>query len=86
MPVREPQEAAELMVAQGDAARYEMAASAGRSALQGAMKDGAAPLPGHLLQERIVQPLGGYTQPPAPKIWRHTAAELVLTCRIARSD
>lgn len=46
------------MVAQGDAARYEMAASAGRSALKAAIDDGAAPLPHRWLQDRIAQPLG----------------------------
>ena len=46
------------MVAQGDAARYEMAAPAGRAALRAAVADGAAPLPAHLLQERIARPLG----------------------------
>ena len=53
-----PQEAAGLMVVQGDAARYEMAAPAGRAALRAAVLDGAAPLPAHLLQERIARPLG----------------------------
>lgn len=46
------------MVAQGDAARYEMAAPAGRAALKVAVAEGAAPLPAHLLQDRIARPLG----------------------------
>jgi hypothetical protein len=53
------------MVAQGDAARYEMAAPAGRAALKAAIAEGAAPLPAHLLQDRIARPLGKTTFLPA---------------------
>ena len=52
------QESADLICHQYEAARWEMARPAGRSVLHAAAADGAAPLDGRWLQDRIASPLG----------------------------
>ncbi len=53
------------MQRQYDAARFEMAAPAGRTALRAAIAAGAAPLDETLLQQRIAAPLGASFLPPS---------------------
>lgn len=52
------QESARLFVHHYDAARFVMAAPAGRTALRAALAAGAAPMDPTWLQDRIARPLG----------------------------